>query len=143
MNEKLDPKLVEHIKGLKMEFGDQPQEQLLVQIPNPTSGPGIYVEHRSLEFTSLCPLNVSQPDMGEISIWFEPKEFLVELKSLKLYLVSFRTVQVFHEAVPVVIRDALLTVLGDVRLSVTGTFNVRGGIGTSVTAVSPLLVQDR
>jgi 7-cyano-7-deazaguanine reductase len=83
------------------------------------------------EFTSLCPLT-GQPDFARISISYVPDRRCVELKSLKLYLWSFRSEGTFHEAVTNRICDDLWALLAPRRLTVIGDFNVRGGIGTVV-----------
>ena len=83
------------------------------------------------EFTSLCPLT-GQPDFARITITYVPDRRCVELKSLKLYLWSFRNEGTFHEAVTNRICDDLWKLLLPRRLTVVGDFNVRGGIGTVV-----------
>jgi len=130
----LDPELVAQIKGLKMEYKDIPQPELLIQIPNREQRISRTVTHQTSEFSSLCPLNMSQPDHATIEIFFEPGEYLVELKSLKFYLVSFRQVPIFHEEVPARILKDLLPILGDVVLEVDGYFTIRGGLQTKVEA---------
>jgi 7-cyano-7-deazaguanine reductase len=94
------------------------------------------VNIRFPEFTCLCPMT-TQPDFAEIIIDYVPNELLVELKSLKLYLNSFRDKGIFHE-------EAVNKILGDFvekispkRVEVTGNFNVRGGIYTTVKASYP------
>jgi 7-cyano-7-deazaguanine reductase len=91
------------------------------------------VEHTSPEFTSVCP-KTGQPDFGTIRITYVPDRLCVELKSLKLYLQSYRGKGIFYEDVVNVILDDLVTVLSPRRLSVVGEFNVRGGISSVVTA---------
>jgi len=132
----LDTELVAQIKGLKMEYSDRPQSELLIQIPNREKNVPRTVTHQTSEFTSLCPLNMSQPDHATICIIFEPRDFLVELKSLKFYLVSFRQVPIFHEEVPAKILKDLLPILGDVVVNITGYFTVRGGLQTEVDAAN-------
>ena len=79
------------------------------------------------EFTSLCP-KTGQPDFAEIRIAYIPDEFLVESKSLKLYLFSFRNHGDFHEDCCNIIKDDLVKLLAPRYLEVTGIFTPRGGI---------------
>ncbi len=131
----LDKALVDQVRNLKMDYEVEPQPELLIKIPNRTPKIEYEVEITTKEFTSLCPLNTSQPDYAEIVIKYTPDLFLVELKSLKFYLVSFRMVSIFHEEVPVVILEALKTLLEPRDLGVVGHFTTRGGLDTTVTAV--------
>ena len=85
------------------------------------------------EFTCLCP-RTGQPDFATIRIRYVPDRLCVELKSLKLYLWSFREEGHFHEAVTNRILDALVKATRPRRMTVVGDFNVRGGIHTVVTA---------
>ena len=80
------------------------------------------------EFTTLCPVT-GQPDYGKIYINYIPNKRLVESKSLKLYLFSFRSVGNFHEDVVSVILNDLVKLLDPLYLEVIGKFNARGGIG--------------
>ena len=84
------------------------------------------------EFTSLCP-KTGQPDFATIAIRYIPDRTCVELKSLKLYLWSFRNEGHFHEAVTNLILDDLVKVLRPRFLEIVGDFFVRGGIHTVVT----------
>ena len=83
------------------------------------------------EFTCLCPMT-GQPDFATIRIRYVPDQKCVELKSLKLYLWSYRDEGTFHEAVTNRIADDLIGALAPRRLSVEGDFYVRGGIKTVV-----------
>lgn len=129
----LDPELVQKIKSLRLEFKDRQQPELLIKIPNNLSKNEVVI-HRTEEFTSLCPLNPSQPDYATIEIAFKPITSLVELKSLKLYLVSYRMVRVFHEDVPRLVLNDLLPILGDIELGVKGRFSTRGGLYSTVVS---------
>jgi 7-cyano-7-deazaguanine reductase len=84
------------------------------------------------EFTCLCPMT-GQPDFAHFKIRYVPDQLCVELKSLKLYLWSFRNEGHFHEAVSNRIRDDLVRALKPRSLRLEGDFFVRGGIGTVVT----------
>ncbi|MDF1561915.1 MAG: preQ(1) synthase [Deltaproteobacteria bacterium] len=85
------------------------------------------------EFTCVCPMT-GQPDFAHLEIEYVPDALCVELKSLKLYLWSFRDEGHFHEAVTNRILDDLVCVLQPRQLTVRGDFNVRGGIRTVVEA---------
>jgi len=85
------------------------------------------------EFTCLCPMT-GQPDFATVRIRYVPAQRCVELKSLKLYLWSFRNEGHFHEAVTNRICDDLVKLLDPRWIEVVGDFQVRGGIHTVVTA---------
>ena len=85
------------------------------------------------EFTCLCP-KTGQPDFATLRIRYVPDRACVELKSLKLYLWSFRNDGAFHEAVTNQILDDLVALLEPRRMTVVGDFSLRGGIKTVVTA---------
>ena len=99
--------------------------------PEPTRNFEIYFE--CPEFTCLCP-KTGQPDFATIRIKYIPAEKCVELKSLKLYLWSFRDEGAFHEAVTNQILNDLVEVTQPKFMQVEGDFYVRGGIRTVVTA---------
>ena len=134
---KLDKELVDRIKGLKLEFKDATQPELLIKILNRDNDIDYSVEIVTSEFTSLCPLNMAQPDYATIVIIYKPKSWTVELKSLKFYLASFRQVPIFHEQVPATILKALVDLLNPRSMEITGQFTIRGGISTTVSAVFP------
>ena len=85
------------------------------------------------EFTCLCP-RTGQPDFATLELEYVPADLCVELKSLKLYIWSFRDRGAFHEAVTNEIADQLDTAMRARFLRLTARFNVRGGIYTSVVA---------
>jgi len=85
------------------------------------------------EFTCVCPIT-GQPDFATITIRYIPDQRIVESKSLKLYLWSYRNEGAFHEHVTNQILDDLVEALDPVYCQVTGAFNVRGGISISVDA---------
>jgi len=130
----VNPELKAKIKGLKMEYTDNPQPELLIPIPNPNIDTDYKIISTSPEFTSLCPLAPTQPDFAEIIIEYYPDKFVVELKSLKFYLVSFRNVAIFHEAVAGKILNDLVSLIRPHKMTVTGIFKVRGGIYTTIVA---------
>ena len=88
------------------------------------------------EFTCLCP-KTGQPDFAVLRIRYVPDQRCVELKSLKLYLWSFRGEGHFHEAVTNQILDQLVALLAPRRMTIEAEFNVRGGIRTVVAASHP------
>jgi 7-cyano-7-deazaguanine reductase len=83
------------------------------------------------EFTSVCP-KTGQPDFGTLTITYTPEQKCVELKSLKMYLQSFRNQGIFYENVTNRILDDLVAVLSPRRLKLVAAFTPRGGISTSV-----------
>ena len=100
---------------------------------NPAPGRDYRIQMEIPEFTCLCPLT-GQPDFAVLSLEYIPERLCVELKSLKLYVWSFRDEGAFHEAVTNRICDDLVKVLRPRYLRLTAKFNVRGGICTSVVA---------
>jgi 7-cyano-7-deazaguanine reductase len=84
------------------------------------------------EFTCLCPLT-GQPDFARFTIRYTPDALCVELKSLKLYLWSFRDEGAFHEAVTNRILEDLVKAVSPRKMTVVGDWFVRGGIATQVT----------
>ena len=100
---------------------------------NPRPGREYEIQMECPEFTCVCP-RTGQPDFATIRIRYVPAHLCVELKSLKLYLWSFRNEGAFHEAVINQILDDLVQALRPKSLTVIGDFNVRGGIHTTVTA---------
>ena len=113
----------------------QPSKSLET-IPNPNPARPYEIAMECPEFTCLCPMT-GQPDFATIRIAYTPGELCVELKSLKLYLWSYRNEGAFHEAVTNRILDDLVSTLAPRRCEVTGDFYVRGGIHTVVVARYP------
>lgn len=99
----------------------------------PNKNPGRYykVTLETEEFTCLCPIT-GQPDFAKIRIEYVPDTKIVESKSLKLYLWSYRNEGAFHEHVVNTILDDLVAILDPHYIKVTGVFNIRGGIGITV-----------
>ena len=113
----------------------KPSKQLET-FANPRPGRDYHIAFECPEFTCLCPLT-GQPDFATILIDYVPDQLCVELKSLKLYLWSYRDQGTFHEAVTNQILDDLVALLAPKRLIVEGDFFVRGGIHTVVEAAHP------
>jgi len=109
----------------------EPSKQLET-FPNPNPGRDYEIEFSCPEFTCLCP-RTGQPDFATITIRYVPDATCVELKSLKLYLWSFRDEGQFHEAVTNRILDDLVQATQPRAMKVVGDFRVRGGIHTVVT----------
>ncbi len=98
---------------------------------NPAAHRDFEIRFECPEFTCLCPLT-AQPDFATIRIADTPDEQCVELKSLKLYLWSYRDEGAFHEAVTNQILDDIVAAISPRKLTVIGDFWVRGGIETVV-----------
>lgn len=105
----------------------------LETFPNPAPGWDYEIEFECPEFTCLCPLT-GQPDFATFRITYVPDQRCVELKSLKLYLWSYRDEGAFHEAVTNRVLEDLVRAVEPRRMTVVGEFFVRGGISTTVTA---------
>lgn len=108
----------------------QPSKELQT-FSNPRPGRDYEIRFDCPEFTCLCPLT-GQPDFAAIRISYMPNERCLELKSLKLYLWSYRNEGAFHEKVTNQIADDIIAAIAPKRLRVEGDFAVRGGIGTVV-----------
>lgn len=100
-------------------------------VPNEYQGRDYEVAIVCPEFTCVCPRS-GQPDFAEIRIRYTPDSGIVELKSLKLYLVSFRDLGIFHEHATNKILDDFVAASRPIRCVVEGDFNMRGGIKTVV-----------
>ena len=98
---------------------------------NPSPDRDYVIRHECPEYSALCPLT-GQPDFGTIVVVYTPDRLCVELKSLKLYLWSFRDEGHYFEQVTNLILDDLVRALRPRKLTVIGNFNVRGGIRSTV-----------
>jgi 7-cyano-7-deazaguanine reductase len=105
----------------------------LETFPNPEPGRDYAIRMRIPEFTCLCP-RTGQPDFATLDLEYVPDALCVELKSLKLYIWSFRDRGAFHEAVTNEIANRLVALLDPRYLRLSAQFNVRGGIHTTVIA---------
>ena len=110
----------------------KPSRQLET-FPNPRPGRDYEISFEMAEFTCLCP-KTGQPDFATLRIRYVPDRLCVELKSLKLYIWSFRDEGHFHEDVTNRILDDLVGLLDPKEMTLVGDFNLRGGIHTVVTA---------
>lgn len=105
----------------------------LQTFPNPSPARDYRVHMEIPEFTCLCPMT-GQPDFATLILDYVPDKTCVELKSLKLYVWSFRDKGAFHEAVTNQILDELVVATHPRYLRLTARFNVRGGIFTTIVA---------
>src|SRR5919205_404608 len=117
--------------GGRVEPPASPDAAILEKVPNPHPGETYLVRFAAPEFTSLCPLT-GQPDFAHLVIDYVPREWLVESKSLKLFLGSFRNHGAFHEACTVAIARRLVAELAPVWLRIGGYWYPRGGIPIDV-----------
>jgi 7-cyano-7-deazaguanine reductase len=124
-----------------------PKPELLETFPNPYAGRDYEIRMECTEFTSLCPmggvesdagelklLEGGAPDFGTIVITYVPDQACLELKSLKLYLWSFRNDGIFYERAVNRILDDLSKACKPRSMEIVGDFNVRGGIKSVITA---------
>jgi len=104
--------------------------------PNPEPGRDYLIRHVCPEYTAVCPVT-GQPDFGTIVVRYVPDRRCIELKSLKLYIWSFRDEGHFFEQATNQILDDLVRACRPRRMTVIGRFNVRGGITSTVIARHP------
>jgi 7-cyano-7-deazaguanine reductase len=109
---------------------------VLATFENPAPGRDYEIVHTAPEFTSVCPIT-GQPDFATIVVRYVPDRTCVELKSLKLYLQSFRSTGVFYEALVNRVLDDLVRATAPRRMEVRGEFRARGGISSVVSARHP------
>ena len=124
-----EPKLT--LLGAKADIPEDPDEAILETVPNPHPGTLYLVRFIAPEFTSLCPIT-GQPDFAHLVIDYVPDEALVESKSLKLYLTSFRNYGAFHEECTLAIAKRLIDVAEPRWLRIGGYWHPRGGIPIDV-----------
>lgn len=131
-----------------------PRPELLETFANPYSDRDYEIHMDCNEFTSLCPLGGIEsdaeelallrggaPDFGIMRITYQPAEVCLELKSLKLYLWSFRNDGIFYERAVNRILDDLVAVAKPKWMRVVGDFNLRGGIKSIITATNGSRIQ--
>ncbi len=107
--------------------------KILEVFDNKAKGKNYTVELTTNEFTCLCPIT-GQPDFAKITIRYIPNGKIVESKSLKMYLWSFRNEGCFHEHIVNIILEDLVKAMNPIWIEVEGDFNARGGIAIKVTA---------
>lgn len=108
-------------------------KKILETFPNPSPDRDYQIHMEIPEFTCLCP-KTGQPDFATLILDYIPDKICIELKSLKLYIWSYRDKGAFHEAVTNQILDDLVAALNPRFIKLTARFYVRGGIFTNVTA---------
>jgi 7-cyano-7-deazaguanine reductase len=113
--------------GSKTEYKQEYAPEVLETFTNKNQENDYWVRFNCPEFTSLCPIT-SQPDFAEIRISYIPDQKMVESKSLKLYLFSFRNHGAFHEDCVNTIMKDLIQLMDPKYIEVTGFFLPRGGI---------------
>ncbi|MGH9946743.1 MAG: preQ(1) synthase [Pyrinomonadaceae bacterium] len=111
------------------EMGLFPLDTFAYEFP----GNEIWIDFEIPEFTAICPFS-DFPDFGIIRLKYVPNERCIELKSLKLYINSFREVKIFHEHVINVILEDFVAACDPLKAEIEGDFNVRGNIKTKVRA---------
>ncbi len=105
---------------------------ILDTFENPRPGRDFEIKFVFPEFTSMCPVT-GQPDFATITLIYTPAERCVEMKSLKLYFLAFRSKGIFYEGVANTILDDLVASLSPVRMTVIADFNARGGTTGVIT----------
>jgi 7-cyano-7-deazaguanine reductase len=120
------------VKDLKLKYKAYPQKELLIAMPNPYPDREYEEEMVTSELTCLCPLNPGQPDYATLTIKYVPDKQIIELKSLKFYLASYRMVEIFYEEATNRILEDLVNAVRPKRMEILAEWNIRGGIGTKV-----------
>tara|TARA_B100000686_G_scaffold353542_1_gene459595 strand:+ start:17128 stop:17523 length:396 start_codon:yes stop_codon:yes gene_type:complete len=120
----------------KLKYGAKMiDEAKLIGVNNPSENRDYVISFSIPEFTCLCPIS-NFPDFATIYIQYVPKERIVELKSLKLYINRFRNEEHFHEEVVNLILDDFLICCEPKWVKIEGDFNVRGNIKTKVRVIN-------
>src|SRR5512134_1981946 len=117
--------------GQRARLPESPDQAQLERVPNPHPDALYLARFTNLEFTTLCPLT-GQPDFAHLVIDYVPRDWLVESKSLKLFLTSFRNHGSFHEACTVGIAKRIVDLLDPEWLRIGGYWYPRGGIPIDV-----------
>jgi 7-cyano-7-deazaguanine reductase len=130
MESKLQPENIQNLdirSTPRAEMGLYPLDTFAYEFP----GREIWVEFEMPEFTAICPFS-DFPDFGVIRLKYVPNERCIELKSLKLYINSFRDVKIFHEHVINVVMEDFVRACNPIKVELEGDFHVRGNIKTIV-----------
>jgi 7-cyano-7-deazaguanine reductase len=127
----MNPSKLSHLGRPESRIPDSPADAVLDRVPNPHPDTNYVARFTFPEFTAICPVT-GQPDFATIVIDYVPKAWLVESKSLKLYLNSFRNHGVFHEDCTVSIGKKLVDLLQPQWLRIGGYFHPRGGMPIDV-----------
>jgi 7-cyano-7-deazaguanine reductase len=123
------------VSGIVAAVPTSPSKEL-VALENPHPGRDYEIRCETPELTCVCPMT-GQPDFATVTITYVPAASIVELKSLKLYLWSYRDEGAFHEDVTNRILDDLVAAVGPKRMTVRTDWLVRGGIHSVVEASHP------
>ena len=131
---------VNHDKYKNIRFDVEDKSVILVDIletiPYEYIGKDIEVTIPTTEFTSVCPWS-GLPDFADIKVTFIPKEKLIEMKSLKYYLTSYRNVGIYQEHATYRILEDLVSLCDPKWMKIEAVWNARGGLGTTVIAEYP------
>ena len=119
------------ILGSATKVPTSPEEAVLERVPNPHPDANYIARFSAREFTCLCPVT-GQPDFAHLVIDYAPKDWLVESKSLKLYLGAFRNHGAFHEDTTIAIGKRLVGLLEPYYLRIGGYWYPRGGMPIDV-----------
>jgi len=117
--------------GVPTAIPESPAEALLERVPNPHPDKLYLARFTAPEFTSLCPIT-GQPDFAHLVIDYAPRKWLIESKSLKLYLTSFRNHGAFHEDCTLAVAGRLVELLSPRWLRIGGYWYPRGGLPIDV-----------
>ncbi|HEX7388685.1 MAG TPA: preQ(1) synthase [Acidiphilium sp.] len=120
-----------HQLGHASRTPDSPEQAELERVPAPAQGRNYVVRFTCPEFTSLCPIT-GQPDFAHIVIDYIPDSWIVESKSLKLFMASFRNHGAFHEGCSMMIAERLVSLLAPRWLRIGAYWYPRGGIPIDV-----------
>jgi len=133
----LDKRTPEGVNKQQLDIRPTPRAEMnlfpLDTFPYEFPGKEIWVEFEMTEFTAICPFS-DFPDFGVIRLKYVPNKLCVELKSLKLYINSFREVKIFHEHVVNVILEDFVAACDPLQVEIEGDYNVRGNIKTVARA---------
>jgi len=117
--------------GRAVEWPDSPEKAMLDRVPNPQAATNYLVRFTAPEFTSICPVT-GQPDFAHLAIDYVPGKWLLESKSLKLFVASFRNHGAFHEDCTVMIGKRIADEIKPKWLRIGGYWYPRGGIPIDV-----------
>jgi len=117
--------------GKKTSVPKSPDQAVLEKVPNPHPGTGYVIRFTCPEFTSLCPMT-GQPDFAHLMIDYVPGRWIVESKSLKLFLQSYRNYGAFHEDCTIAIAKRIKTAIAPKWLRIGGYWYPRGGMPIDV-----------
>jgi len=121
------------MKKPDVKISDPKKVKLLETFDNSFPGRNYLIIHRANEFTSVCP-KTGQPDFGVITISYIANKKCIELKSLKIYLQSFRNEGIFYENVVNRILEDLVSITKPRWMEVKGEFSTRGGLNSTIIA---------